>query len=201
MGIIQKKVIRTSCLLLPDEITSEWKKNLMDKINKTMAGRCTYEHGYIIKIMSIHRIIDQQITRIDGNLRFYLDVRLVALRPEISKVIDATVEMIFPNGIFCHYRMMRMMLPFSMCPGFSIRHEFSMICATNPSTVQTIRKNDIIRVRIEDIRFENNLYSCIVSLLPTPSKEIDVKQINERGGTGKVILHEGVQGAPRAVPG
>lgn len=175
MGIIQKKVIRTSCMLLPGEMTSEWRTNLMNKINKTMAGRCTHEHGFIVKILRIHRIIDQQITRIDGNVRFYLDVHLVALRPEISKVIDATVEMIFPNGIFCHYRMMRMMLPFSMCPGFSIRHEFSMICMTNPSTGQTIRKNDVIRVRIEDVRFENNLYSCIVSLLPIQSKEIDIK--------------------------
>jgi len=175
MGIIKQKIISTSILLSPSDLDSWWRERLIDRLRSTMTGKCLHDHGYILEIQRIVRITDQVLTRIDGRARFFIDILVVLMKPVVGAEIDATVEMIFPHGIFCCYRMMRMMIPLSKCPGFTIRHDFSMISIVNVSTGVVIRKNDTIRVRIRDIRFENDLYSCIAALAPSKEKR-DVKE-------------------------
>lgn len=172
MTLIRKKKINTTLLLSPSEIDGNWRVRLLEKVRSMLSGKCMHEHGYILRVYKIIRILDQHITRIDGNIRFFLTILVSSMKPSVGDEIDATVEMIFPHGIFCFYKMMRMMVPISKCHGFAIRHDFSMTCLHNPSLNITIRKNNIIRVRIDDVRFENDFYSCIVSLCPSKDKEI-----------------------------
>lgn len=171
MTLIRKKKINTTLLLSPSEIDADWKEHLLVKVRSMLSGKCMHEHGYILHVYKITKILDQHITRIDGYIRFFLTILVAAMKPNVGDEIDATVEMIFPHGIFCFYKMMRMMVPISKCHGLTIRHDFSMTCLHNPSLNITIRKNNIIHVRIDDVRFENDFYSCIVSLCPSKDKE------------------------------
>lgn len=164
MTITQTKRIQASVLLLPDQMSIDWRKHLTEGVEKSLLGKCSFEHGYIIDIHRVAKILDHQIARLDGNVRFQVEIDATVLRPNVGDIVEATVEMIFPHGIFCCYRKLRMMLPLSKCPGFSLRQDFSQISLVNPSTQTTIRKGDTIPILVEDVRFENDLYSCIVSL-------------------------------------
>ena len=164
MSSCRKKIIRASVLLPPEHMDRSWKTHLHDAVERSFVGKCTAEHGYILKVLGIHKIVDQSITRIDGNIRFNLLIIVRILLPKVGDEINATIEMILPHGIFCFHKMMRMMLPISRCKPFFLRQDFSNLHLHDPTTGRTIRKNDTIKVTVADVRFENHLYSCIVDL-------------------------------------
>lgn len=196
-------MIRASILLLPEHMGRDWKKNLDRAITTMFQDKCTQEHGYILEIHRVARILDQQVTRLDGNIRFNLDIDVTVMKPQIGDVLEATIEMIFPHGVFCCHRMLRMMLPLSRCPGFHVRQDFSTISLLHPASHLCLRKGDSILVSIEDVRFENDLFSCIVAMA---SKDVDDNK-KERGDwedderAGQVVLHAGVSESSGAVLG
>lgn len=160
----RKTKIKISILLTPDKMDGRWKVHLREAVDKLLLGKCTVEHGFIVKIIRIRHIIDQIVTRIDGNIRFHLMVDVHIIRPRIGDEMDATIDMIFSHGIFCYHRMLRMILPISKCHPYVLRQDFSNLYLFHPITHHIIRINDTIRVVISDVRFENNLYSCVVHL-------------------------------------
>ena len=170
MSIEKHRVIRTSIQLPPEQMSMEWKKNLTEAVEKSLVGKCIKEYGYVMRIDKFMKIVDQQITRLDGNIRFHLDIQVTSILPVIGEKIEAVIEMIFPHGVFCSHHAMRMMLPINRCAEYTLRHEFSTISLYRPSDGHVLRKTDCIPVVIEDIRFENDLYSCIVSMVEEEGK-------------------------------
>ena len=165
MAIVEQKQIQASVILAPDKMSREWRQHLNEGVSKHLLGKCSRDHGYILDIVKINKILDQQIMRLDGNVRFQVEVEALSLLPKVGDTTEAVVEMIFPHGIFCCFKKLRMMLPLTKCNGYHLRQDFSMISLVHPTTKHVIRKGDTIHVVIEDVRFENDLYSCIVSLM------------------------------------
>lgn len=160
----EEKLITTTIFLQPHHMGSSWRAHLEKAINDDMIGKCTVDHGYIIKVLNIHKILDQSITRVDGNIRFQLQLLAQILLPKIGEEFEATIELIFPHGVFCVHKMLRMIIPITRCHPFVIRQDFSNLHLHDPSSGRILRKDDPIRVVISDIRFENNFYSCIADL-------------------------------------
>lgn len=159
-----RKKIQTTVLMPPSSMGKEWKKNVFDEVCKKMVGTCTQDDGYITSIKKIVSIHDQHITRVNGYVRFRISVIANVILPTVGESIQVVVDMIFPHGVFCYYRMIRVMLPLSKCHGFVLKPEFSMIHLVHTATKITIKKGDTIPVMIDDARYENDLYSCIVEL-------------------------------------
>jgi hypothetical protein len=93
---------------------------------------------------------------------FFVEVIAKCILPKIGDCMEVGIDMIFNHGVFCHHQMLRMMMPSSKC-SIPIRQEFSTNSLYDPSSKRIIRKGDVITVKVEDVRFENDLYSCIVS--------------------------------------
>ena len=161
----QTKIIRVSSIISPDMMGSDWKEKVFEKITTEWTGKCTKEHGYILNISKIEKVVDQTIMRIGGKIRFTLDVWAEILKPEFGKQMEVEIDMITPHGLFCRFKMLRMLLPIGNCNGYILRQDFSSNCLVHPSTQQTIRKGGKIKVVVENVRYENDLYSCIVSLM------------------------------------
>lgn len=160
----QQKEIMTTIVMKPDSMNKNWKLNLFHSVCRDLVGKCTLADGYITSVRKISKIRNQQITRVDGSILFQLNVVADVILPRVGDKSNVIVDIIFPHGVFCYHKMLRMMLPLSKCHGFVLKPEFSMAHLQNPTTKQTIRKGDTIPIIVEDARFENNLYSCLVSL-------------------------------------
>ena len=160
-----RKMIRTSIIISPEMMGKDWKAHLFEKLNKELVGKCTQEYGYILKVDKIQRVVDQSIMRTGGKIRFTIDFWGETLKPEIGKQLDVGIDMITPHGLFCRFKMLRMLLPLNNCAGYILRQDFSSSCLVNNLKNHVIRKGETIQVKIENVRFENELYSCIVSLL------------------------------------
>lgn len=148
----------------PEYMDKQWRSHLFAHTCLKLQGKCTKEDGYILRVQKITRIHDQTISRINGMVAFFLEVLADCLLPKIGDKIEVIVDMIFPHGVFCHHQMLRMMMPMVQCKQFVIRQEFSTNSLYNPQTKTVVRKGDILCVLIQDVRFENDLYSCIVSI-------------------------------------
>lgn len=148
----------------PEQVDTNWRSNLFLSVSQKFQGKCTKEDGYIIHIQKITKIYDQYIKRTSGVVMFFLEVLAECILPRVGDSIEAVVDIIFSHGVFCHYHMLRMMMPIVKCPNFHIRPEFSTNSLYNPHTKKIIKNGDTISVVIDDVRFENDLYSCIVSM-------------------------------------
>lgn len=161
---ISQRKIQLKVEVPPEQVDKNWRSNLFLHVCQKFQGRCTREDGYIVRIQKIERIYDQYIKRTSGVVLFFIGVVAECILPQRGDVIAATVDMIFPHGVFCHHHMLRMMMPITKCKDFHIRQEFSTKSLYNPHTKTIIRKGDTIKVVIEDVRFENDFYSCIVAI-------------------------------------
>jgi DNA-directed RNA polymerase subunit E'/Rpb7 len=162
---LTQRTIDLKMEMKPEQVDEHWETRLFLGICHKFQGRCTRQDGYLVSIRKILRIDDQHITRTNGNILFYVRVLAECILPKTGDCLDAMVDMIFPHGVFCHHHMLRMMMPMVHCKHFQIRQEFSTNSLYHPRTKQSIRKGDTVRVVIQDVRFENDLYSCIVSFL------------------------------------
>lgn len=157
-----KRKIRVKVEMMPEQIDSQWHTHLFVQLCNKFQGKCTREDGYIIHINKIIRIHDQYIT-IHGMVLFFVEILAKCILPKIGDPIDVMIDMIFNHGVFCHHQMLRMMMPSVKCQPLQIRQEFSTNSLYNPLSKHVVRKGDILTVMIDDVRFENDLYSCIVS--------------------------------------
>lgn len=162
---VSQRKIKVKVEITPEKIDENWRTNLFLMVGDKFKGKCTHEDGYIINIKKIATIYDQHIKRNSGNVLFYIDIIADCILPKVGDHLEAVVDMIFPHGVFCHHHMLRMMMPIVKCKDFHIRQEFSTNSLFNPHTKQVIKKGDIVPIVIDDVRFENDLYSCIVSIL------------------------------------
>lgn len=158
-------LIRTSIIVPPQMMGKDWKEKLFEKISKEIIGKCTQEHGYILAVHKIVNILDQTIMRTGGKIRFTVDFEGEILKPLLGDTLEVEVDMITPHGLFCRFKMLRMLLPLNNCGDYLFRQDFSCSTLYHHQTQQIVKKGDKIKVKVENVRFENDLYSCIVSLL------------------------------------
>lgn len=161
---LSKRKIDIKIEMTPEKVDENWRVHLYLHICHKFQGRCTQNDGYIVSVKKILKIYDQYITRANGNILFFVQVLAECIVPKVGDCIEAVVDMIFPHGMFCHHKMLRMMMPMVKCKNFQIRQEFSTNSLHNPHINKTIHKGDVVSVIIDDVRFENDLYSCIVSI-------------------------------------
>jgi len=161
---LKKKVIDVKTTIQPQYVDKDWRKNLLFNVRKKFEGKCTIDDGYIINVKRIVKITDQRIARLNGNIEFDLSIVIERVLPKIDDRMEVVIDMIFPHGVFCHHMMLRMMMPISKCGKFTMRQEFSTNSLVCKDTKKVFRKGDLVPIIINDVRFENDLYSCIVSL-------------------------------------
>lgn len=158
-------IIRLSYIVSPDLMGKQWKAKLFEKMSQDITGKCTQENGYILALLRLDKVVDQTIMRTGGKVRFTVDMEASVLKPNVGEELEAEIDMITPHGLFCRHKMLRMLLPLSNCPDFILRQDFSSTNLYNPHQNKSFRKGDTIHVKVENVRFENDLYTCIVSLV------------------------------------
>lgn len=159
---LSNRKIKVKVEMMPEQINHQWKLYLFSQLCQKYQGKCTRDDGYIVQVKKILKIYDQYVT-IHGKILFFLEILTECILPKIGDCIDVTIDMIFSHGVFCHHKMLRMMMPFVKCKPLQFRQEFSTNSLFHPYTKQIMRKGDVMRVLIDDVRFENDFYSCIVS--------------------------------------
>lgn len=159
-----RRNIKLKVEVAPEHVGADWRAHLFGTACLRTQGRCSREHGYITRIHRITKLHDHFISRTNGTVIFLIEVLASCILPRVGDRLDAVVDMIFPHGVFCHYDVLRMMMPLGGHNNLRVRNDFSTNVLHDPRTNTITRKGDTLPVIVDDVRFENDLYSCIVKL-------------------------------------
>jgi len=156
MNTITKKC---KIVIEPQEL-SDINNHIYRKL-ESFVGDCTKKDGYIISIDTDFKIISNIISRVSGNCIYYIFFKIQTLKPEDGHTYGALVNRIYPQGLFCEYHNIKIIIPSESMDGW----EFENSIYINKSTDKSISKGDWINVLINVTRYDNRSYQCIGSLL------------------------------------
>jgi len=161
-----------TCICLPcDRLDDNFKHVIETMIRKRWKGFCQERIGYVVDTLdNTCQILSQKI--IDHGI-WQLCIRFQAhtLLPEIGYQVEAVVHLITSFGIFLHYQeYVRIIIPEYLLEGkWTFQKQFSHQVYRNmrdPSKV--IGLHDTLLIKMIDIRFERNDFSCIAQLVDPP---------------------------------
>jgi len=150
-----RKNVVLNCKVQPHNLTGNYRNTIYDLL-KTRYVNKSLTVGYIITVNSIKEFIHNKIINGDVHVKMLCDCDVY--KPIINDIITCNVNMIHINGIFVNKYGIRILLP-NTNNIFLIKNNQ---CIYND---RTININDCIDVRIKQIRFENNNYTCIGNIV------------------------------------
>ncbi len=143
------------------EISPEYMiKNINSYIQQELynkyKGNCYKNIGYIIDILD-YKLEDNYINDINNKLVFVTKCNVKTLKPVIGKYIDCKITMIFNHGIFCEKSNLKLLIPVTNLNSYHFDNKKKNF--SKPGTI--LKKDDIISVKITNIRYNKHNFNCI----------------------------------------
>ena len=146
--------IKSRIYLPPKFLNSNIISHLMDTLEKNVVGTCNQDHGHIISVKKIVKIINSEDTV------FTLIFEAETLKPERGKEIKGKVCMIFQDGIFMRKGNQKMLIPASHLKDYT----FDSNSNTYITNEKTIKEGDDIQAIVTAVKYSNKNFSCFGSL-------------------------------------
>jgi DNA-directed RNA polymerase subunit E'/Rpb7 len=147
-----KKVIKRQVSLKPDELyIGGVKNNILNKLENIIKnGECSYDNGYILEIKRIIDYGNNYISNATNMIVFTVVFEAITLNPKIGSVMEGKVVSVHSSGIFVE-----------------IKEKIKVLISEGNMNgmLENIKKNDMIKLKISDIRYQNKKISCIGILL------------------------------------
>jgi len=154
--IIEKKVC-----LKPEFLSKDYKKYLFNEIQNTFKNECTKEIGYILDIIKIKSIKDNYISN-NCEIVLLVEVLVKVLKPEINKIFQDKVCMIFSGGIFLDIKeKFKVLIPQNSLLDYTFNSKTKSFVKDD---IQ-ISEGDIIKVEITGFKYNKNNFSCFGELV------------------------------------
>ena len=163
---METKYIDTTINIEPSYLGRDLKKNLLDKISKDLKESCCSEqHGYIFNVNKITKINDNNISNASSQISFNVKVEIEAIKPEIDKIFEGEVCMIFSGGIFlCVIDKFKILIPASSLSQYKLDTKTNIFKHKTNDKI-SIKRGDPLKVKIVGTRYSKKNFSsfgCIV---------------------------------------
>lgn len=157
---MEKQILHTYLIIHPSYFSSDTLyQHILEQL-KEIEMTCSFKYGYIDQIFRIVDIIESKLLD-SGYCKVNILFEANCFKPEIDKEIETKVEMIFQHGIFSSLHILRFLIPSSQL----MDYEFLSDCYQHKSTKHIIRIGDKIRIKIMNLKYENEHFSCIGKLI------------------------------------
>jgi len=154
--LLKKKVC-----LKPEFLSKDYKKYLFNEIQNTFKNECTKEIGYILDIIKIKSIKDNYISN-NCEIVLLVEVLVKVLKPEINKIFQDKVCMIFSGGIFLDIKeKFKVLIPQNSLSDYTFNSKTKSFVKDD---IQ-ISEGDIIKVKITGFKYNKNNFSCFGELV------------------------------------
>ena len=133
----------------PIDLDENIKNTIVDKLKDTIEkDDCSYENGYILSINKILSYTSNYISNATNMVVFTVVFQANVLNPKIGSVYEGKVISIHSSGFFVE-----------------IKNKIKvLIVIVNNNTESISKKDDIVKIEITDIRYQNKKISCIGKL-------------------------------------
>ena len=137
------QLARTVCIE-PQFIDSNIKTHLFEKARSDWEGKCTKDEGFITKVFSIQKVVDNYISPATSGLIFELVLNVETMKPRVGDVFSQTVVQIIPQGFYTK----------------NVILIYVPVSETEPQT-SVVTENDVVNVSITSIRYIRNNFQYI----------------------------------------
>ena len=156
LQIIEQKVTIESMYL-----DNNIKNHLLNKLKKTMEGKCTYDNGYIITVNKIITIGNNIIGGANSLAIFDITYEAKILKPKKGHVLTGKVFMVFPYGILIDIcGKMNVLVPVEKMEGYKYQEESNSFTLLKHSIQNEVE----LSIEIIDTKYEKKQFSCIGKL-------------------------------------
>ena len=149
------QLVRTICLdpaLLDHNITS----HILAKARSAWEGKCTKDDGFIKRILSIERIVDNYISPATSGIMFDLLLNVDTLKPDVGDVFFERVQKVIPQGIFTDREIVAV-IPAQTLHGYVFDKDREVFVKGD----RDICVGDEIKIEITAIKYEKNNFKYI----------------------------------------
>lgn len=149
-------VIERRLYLEPKYLDSELETHLLHKLRDTVVGECTKEYGHILSIEKITEIVSNEDTI------FTLRFEALTLKPEVGKILEGKVCMIFRDGIFMKVAdKQKMLIPSLTLKDYTYNEDNCSY--TNGKNV--IKIDTVIKGKVTALKYDKQNFSCVGTLV------------------------------------
>ena len=157
--------IPVEIFLSPDLMGRKYKDNIMKILKEKYEKNCIPEWGYILKINKLVRMISDEIGNITPAVKILIEVNMTIIMPQIGMEFTMGIDIIFTHGIFIHRDKVRILIPIASMEGWTMIKDFTSQRLVNSQTNAVLKTNDKINIKLVNVRFEKDGYSCIGEIL------------------------------------
>lgn len=159
-------LIKKRICLEPEYLDSNYKTYLFKKIKDNIQNECNREYGYFINLKKIVKIEDNSITS-NSEIIFNVEFEVETLLPEKDKEFECIICMIFVSGIFVNVKnKLKILLPISELSNYSYDHASnSFLSKDKNSKYNSLKKDDVINVKILDLKYSKKQFSCFGKII------------------------------------
>lgn len=144
-------------------LTKDIKNHIFNKIKKLIENECTKDNGYFINLIKILRIKDNYISSNCENI-FIVEFESENLKPEIGKIFEGNVCMIFSGGIFLNVKnKLKVLIPLTSIPDYEFNQPENVFI--HKKNKKQIKESDILKVLITGTKYSKQNFSCFGNLI------------------------------------
>jgi DNA-directed RNA polymerase subunit E'/Rpb7 len=137
------------------------KEHLLEELSNSTRSECGKEHGHILSIRGISKIIDHKIGRANSDNVFTLEFEALTLNPKVGAGVIGTVCMVYKDGIFINIMGKQQLL----IPATSlVAYEFNESTGSYEGSEFSIKVDDEVTAVITASQYSNGGFSCYGAL-------------------------------------
>ena len=147
------QLIRTICLD-PALLDRDIKCHMLAQARLAWEGKCTKDDGFIKKILSIERIVDNYVSPATSGIMFDLLLNVETLKPEIGDIFIERIQKIIPQGIFTDKKIIAVIPVRTLC-GYVFDKDREVFSKGD----KDMCVGDDIKIQITAIKYEKNNFT------------------------------------------
>lgn len=151
--------------LEPGMLNQEYKENILSSLKQKYEKKCLSKYGFIHEIKRIVKIQSDEIGSIFPTSNLIAATELTCFLPRINMRFEIRISIILVHGIFCYMDKIRILIPIANLAHWELQKDFTSQKLINKIDHRILKKDDVILIRLEEVRFEKDGYSCIAKLL------------------------------------
>jgi DNA-directed RNA polymerase subunit E'/Rpb7 len=162
--LFQIKEISSKIVLNPQYCNKDYENILLDILKNKYENISMKNVGYIKKV---YEIVDkkQEIMKIIPSISFVCVIKVLVYLPQINDELEINVDFIFNHGIFGYFEKIKILIPLQYCDDWELHQDFSSVYMKNKNNGELIKVHSKIKIKILNIRFEKDNFSCLATIL------------------------------------
>ncbi len=180
------KTIVAKVCLEPDCLASNLKTKLIEKVRSALLNDCTKEHGYILRVIKLAGILDNNITadcaihedRVTSTCQIVFKVKVVvkALKPEEGHVYASFVHGVLSQGVLVSVEgKMKVLIP-NPIEGWDYVETAlqDRYYQNKDDATSRIRAGDTVSVLLQGTKYRDKAYRSYGKLVSAPPNTVSL---------------------------